>query len=154
VDAWPLGRLPFLSDRLLASLRDEAQQQRPGGEPGRLLANLAVSRKLAAALTLAAGVSLEPNLQALYQYHAPRAHIAAHLDRDDNPFVFHLVVDEASAGDRSALVVHGDPAQRLVVASGEGVVLHGSAVRHEWEAMGPSDYRTLATIGFQARSKR
>jgi hypothetical protein len=153
----PMGRLPFISDRLLELLGAEARgaQTRAdrAGEAGRVLASLAVSGKLRDAVTNAVGFPVAPTYRAVYLYDTPRSHVHTHVDTRDYEVVFHLILDHASPGDKegSALVVHpiGEAEPRRVrLEPGEAVALRGRGTVHSWEPMGPHEHRTLIAIGF------
>ncbi len=158
-----LGRLPFVSDRLLELLAEEAgvaaRREDRAGEAGRFLANLAVSRKLRDAVAAAVGFAVDPTYRAVYLYDIPGSHVKTHVDTHDYEVVFHLVLDHAvpDGGQGSALVVHrvGEPEpQRVPVRPGEGVALRGRGTIHSWEPMGPAEHRTLVAIGFERAEGR
>jgi hypothetical protein len=154
----PMGRLPFISDRLLEMLAAESQSAGRrvdrAGEAGRVLASLAVSGKLREAVTTAVGFPVNPTYRAVYLYDTPRSHVRTHVDTHDYEVVFHLILDHtvpvAEAG--SALVVHqvgGAGARRVRLQPGEAVALRGRGMIHSWEPMGAEEHRTLIAIGFQ-----
>lgn len=159
----PLGRLPFVSDRLLELLAEEAggaeRREDRAGEAGRFLASLAVSRKLHEAVTTAVGFPVAPTYRAVYLYDIPGSHVETHVDTHDYEVVFHLVLDHVVPnGDQgSALVVHrvgeAEP-QRVRVRPGEALTLRGRGTIHSWEPMGPAERRTLVAIGFERADDR
>ncbi len=153
----PMGRLPFISDRLLEMLASESRNAGRrvdrAGEAGRVLASLAVSGKLRDAVTTAVGFPVIPTYRAVYLYDIPRSHVRTHVDTHDYEVVFHLILEhtvpEAEAG--SALVVHqvGErSARRVRLEPGEAVALRGRGMIHSWEPMGAQEHRTLIAIGF------
>ena len=111
-----LGRLPFVGDRLLELLGQEARLQleqgegrRAVGEAGRVLASLAVSGKLREAVAAGIGVDVVPTYNAVYLYErAGVARARTHVDARDYEVVFHLVLDHELPGGSggSALVAH------------------------------------------------
>jgi hypothetical protein len=154
----PMGRLPFISDRLLelltAEARNAGRRVDRAGEAGRVLANLAVSRKLRDAVATAVGFPVATTYRAVYLYDIPRSHVRTHVDTHDYEVVFHLILDHAVPGNEpgSALVVHrvGEAsARRVRLQPGEAVALRGRGMIHSWEPMGPQEHRTLIAIGFQ-----
>ena len=154
----PLGRLPFVSDRLLELLAEESggaeRREDRAGEAGRFLANLAVSRKLRDAVATAVGFPVAPTYRAVYLYDIPGSHVETHVDTHDYEVVFHLILDHVvpNGGPGSALVVHrvGEPEpHRVRVPPGEAVALRGRGTIHSWEPMGPAEHRTLVAIGFE-----
>ena len=164
-----LGRLPFVSDRLLARLVEESRSLRP--EPrlaagrsiaaaGDVLAALSVSRQLREAVSAALGVAVEPTYDALYEYDEAGAEVHTHLDARGWEIVVHLLV-EHEAGDGGApvstLVAHlpGAAAPVLVeVRPGEAVALLGRGTLHSWRPLGAGERRTLTAIGFARESSR
>jgi hypothetical protein len=154
----PLGRLPFVSDRLIELLAEESggadRRVDRAGEAGRFLASLAVSRKLRDTVAAAVGFPLEPAYRAVYLYDIPGSHVEAHVDSHDYEVVFHLILDHVvpDGEEGSALVVHRvaerEP-QRVRLKPGEAVALRGRGTIHSWEPMGPNEERTLLAIGFQ-----
>jgi hypothetical protein len=153
----PLGRLPFVSDRLLELLAEEAggaeRREDRAGEAGRFLASLAVSRKLCDAVASAVGFPVDPTYRAVYLYDIPGSHVETHVDSHDYEVVFHLILDHVVPdGEGSALVVHRvdetEP-HRVRVRPGEAVALRGRGTIHSWEPMGPAEHRTLVAIGFE-----
>jgi hypothetical protein len=159
----PLGRLPFVGDRLLELLAEEAgdaaRREDRAGEAGRFLANLAVSRKLRDAVADAVGFPVDPTYRAVYLYDIPGSHVKTHLDTHDYEVVFHLVLDHVvpGGGPGSALVVHrvgeAEP-HRVRVRPGEALTLRGRGTIHSWEPMGPAERRTLVAIGFERADDR
>jgi hypothetical protein len=154
----PLGRLTFISDRLLELLSEEAASaRRPAeraGAAGRFLANLAVSRKLRDAVADAVGFPVAPTYRAVYQYDSPGSHVKPHVDAHGYDVVFHLILEHVAPAnvEGSALVVRqvGEPtARRVLLRSGEAVALRGRGTIHSWEPIGPDEDRTLLAIGFQ-----
>jgi hypothetical protein len=154
----PVGRLPFISDRLLelllAESRDASRRVDRAGEAGRVLASLAVSGKLRDAVADAVGFPVVPTYRAVYLYDTPGSHVHTHVDTHEYEIVFHLILEHASQGDGegSALVVHRlgeDAAHRIRLAPGEGVALRGRGTIHSWEPMAADEHRTLLAIGFQ-----
>ena len=158
-----LGRLPFVSDELLALLAAEAREQWPASaEPGRrttaragdALARVAVSRQLREAVATALGAAVAPTYDALYEYDPPGSRVRTHVDARDYEIVVHLLVEQttaAGAPSSSELVAHlpgaGAPT-RLTVRPGEAVVLRGRGTLHAWRPLGPDERRTLTAIGF------
>jgi hypothetical protein len=159
----PLGRLPFVSDRLIELLGEEAggaaRREDRAGEAGRFLANLAVSRKLRSAVADAVGFPVEPTYRAVYLYDIPGSHVKTHVDTRDYEVVFHLVLDHAvpDGEEGSALVVHrvgeAEP-HRVRVRPGEALALRGRGTIHSWEPMRPMEHRTLVAIGFERADDR
>lgn len=160
--AHPLGRLPFVSDRLLGLLVEEARTQIPeragerrAGAPGEVLANLAVSRNLREAVSAAVGFAVVPTYSASYLYEPPGSHVRTHVDRRDYEVVFHLVLEHerpAGGAPGSALVVHrpDEPGPgRLELRPGEAVALRGRGTLHSWEPLAPDERRVLLAAGFE-----
>jgi hypothetical protein len=159
----PLGRLPFISDALLALLVTEARQQLPAhdqasrpapGPPGRVLASLAVSPKLRESVASAFGHEIFPTYDAVYLYDPPGSHVRTHVDTRDYELVFHLILEHTLPRDRSegsALIVHlpeeREPT-RLPVEPGEAVALRGRGTIHSWEPLRDDEHRTMIAIGF------
>jgi len=164
-----LGRLPFVSDQLLELLVVEAGLElvdrpdrgtRVTGRPGRALATLAFSRKLAQTVGAALGGSVIANRQASYHYDPPGSHVRTHVDARSHELIFHMVLehdvpDDGAPG--SALVAHlpGRPGpQRLWLNPGEAVALSGRGTIHSWEQLRADERRTLIGIGFERRPRR
>jgi hypothetical protein len=156
-----LGRLDFVGDRLVELLVAEARIQRPDvaetgrrttGSPGRVLASLAVSRRLRDAVGEALGLRVEPTYDAVYEYDPPGSHVRTHVDSRDWEVVLHLVLEHTPAGRGSALVAHlpGGP-ERLEVRPGDAVALRGRGTIHSWEPLREDECRTLVAIGFEQR---
>jgi hypothetical protein len=158
-----LGRLPFMSDVLLEAMRVEARDALPSrrsltgrstGPAGRLLAHLAVSRKLQEAIGTGLGSPVSPALQAIYLYDPPGSHVRTHLDRGEYEITLHVVLDHTPGEEGlggSALVAHlpgEDEPARLRVAPGEAVVLWGRGTLHSWEQLGPREHRTMIGIAW------
>jgi hypothetical protein len=159
----PLGRLPFISDRLLELMRDEARDQlgecpdagaRVTAPGGRSLSALAVSRKLQAALGAGLGVRVAPGYRALYAYDPPGSHVRTHLDSREYELIFHMIITHRPPGDGSpgsALVAHlpGRENPRLVsLRPGEAVALSGRGTLHSWQRLGPDERRTMVEIAW------
>lgn len=146
----PLGRLPFVGDRLLAELAAEAERQRPDGSPGPVLRRLAVSRQLREAVSAAIGTEVAPTYNALYQYHEADTRLRRHRDGPGYDVVFHLTVSH----DRPASVLtvegHGD----VALPPGESLVLRGQDVVHGWVPLTPGERRTLVAVGFTETGDR
>lgn len=161
--AYPLGRLPFVSDGLLDLLVRESHAQRPDpdergrrgvGAAGRALANLAASPKLSAIVAAAVGGEVQPTYGAVYEYDSPGSHVGLHLDTRDFPLAFHLILEHEGGNRTSTLVVHqpGDPRpRRLRIRPGEGVVIRGRGTLHAWAPLGDDERRTLVAVGFRPR---
>ncbi len=154
----PLGRLDFVSDRLLELLLDEARRASRrvdrAGEAGRVLASLAVSGKLRDAVGKALGFPVASTHRAVYLYDTPGSHVQTHVDTEEYSVVFHLVLEHSgpAGGPRSALVVHGPGdkvGRRIAVPPGEAVALQGRGMIHSWEPMGADEQRTLIAVGFR-----
>jgi hypothetical protein len=160
----PLGRPPFISDRLLEMLVEEAREQLPEraqnekrvtAHAGRVLATLAVSRKLRDAATEAFGFAVAPTLAAVYMHDPSRSYVRTHLDNSRYELVVHVVLEHVPPGDGSSgsgLVVHlpGRPRPLcLLVPPGEAVALCGRGTIHSWQRLGPGETRTLTGIGFE-----
>jgi hypothetical protein len=155
-----VGRLPFLSDALLALLAAEAEARRPAAAAGRAtagagegLARLAASRQLREAVSSALGTPAAATLGALYEYDGPGARVRTHVDGDGWEVVFHLLLaqpgpDGAGASELVAHVPSG--VERLRVAVGEGVVLRGRGTLHSWAPLGAGERRTLVAVGFRS----
>lgn len=157
-----LGRLPFVSDELLEAMRVEARRALPEhpsssgrdtGSPGRLLAHLAVSRRLQEVIGTALARPVAPGLQAVYLRDPPGSHVRTHLDRDEYEVTFHLILEHAGVnGSRgSALVAHlpgSSEPTRLHVAPGEAVALCGRGTLHSWQRLGPQEHRMMVGIGW------
>lgn len=155
-----LGRLPFVTDALLDALLAEARRQLPPqagttrpapGRAGRVLAALAVSGKLRAAVGEAFGFPVEPTYGAVYLYDPPGSHVRTHVDTRDYELVVHLVLEHAAPADGSALLVHLPPEPeplRLPVAPGEAVALRGRGTIHSWEPLRDDEHRIMTAIGF------
>jgi hypothetical protein len=159
----PLGRLPFVGDRLLDLLVRESRDQLPErpeagrrivGPAGRALSSLAVSGKLRRAVAGALGFEVAPSYSALYEYDPPGSHVRTHLDRRDYELVVHVILEHDLPGDGSpgsALVVHrpgGAAPSRLHLRPGESVALSGRGTIHSWEPLRGDERRTLVGIGF------
>lgn len=160
----PLGRLPFISDRLLRLMVDEAglelpdrvdSGQRLNAPPGRALATLAVSRKLLHAMESALGLELAPARLATYMYDPPGSHVRTHLDNRPYEAIFHMVLEHEVPGDGSpgsALVAHvpgrSEPV-RVWLRPGEAVALSGRGTIHSWQQLAADERRTLIGIGFE-----
>lgn len=158
----PMGRLPFISARLLEIMAAEAavaMADRPktgarvSAAGGRALRSLAVSGKLQAAVGAALGVPVEPNYTAVYLYDPPGSHVQTHLDTREYEVVFHLVLEHELPSDRpvgSALIVHlpGRAPTRLAIGPGECVALSGRGTMHSWEALRRGEQRLLIGIGW------
>ena len=159
----PLGRLPFISDKLLELLAAEAESAGRrvdrAGEAGRFLASLAVSRKLNAAVADAVGFAVAPTYRAVFLYDIPGSHVKTHVDTREYEVVFHLILDHVipDGGAGSALVVHRpghvEP-ERVRLRPGEGVALRGRGTIHSWEPMGADERRTLVAVGFHRADGR
>lgn len=158
-----LGRLPFMSERVLELLIAEAAIQLPErpdtgrrliGEPGTILGNVAVSRKLCEAIASALGFAVAPAYEAVYIYEPPGSH-AAKVDTSDYEIVCHLILEHTLPGDGSegsALVVHlpGAPSPaRFSLRPGEAVALRGRGTIHSWDTLQADERRTLIAVGFQ-----
>jgi hypothetical protein len=158
----PLGRLPFISERLLRALVGEARRQQPESTgrrttapAGDILAGLAVSRQLREAVGRALGLSVVPTYEALYEYDPPGSHVRNHTDAGDFELTFHLLAEHTKADGQvgeSVLIAHrpgeSQPA-RISVSRGDGVVLRGRGTIHSWKAMGEGERRILTAIGFK-----
>jgi hypothetical protein len=153
-----LGRLPFVSDRLLEVLAAEARAglpRSPGARravvpSGRMLTNVARSRKLRDAVSAALEIAVAPTGNAVYEYDPPRSHVATHVDSRSYELVVHLVIEHGGPG-VSELVVHRPDAlepDRVALRAGEGVALRGRGTIHSWRPLGDDEDRLLAAIGF------
>lgn len=159
----PMGRLPFISDRLLELMLAEARSQLPEQPPegsrvvasaGQALASVAVSRKLQRAIGTALGTEVVPGYQALYAYDPPVSHVATHVDSRGYELIFHMVLEHELPSDGSpgsALVVHlpGTDAPRYIrLAPGEGVALCGRGTVHSWQPLREGERRTLIDVAW------
>lgn len=161
----PLGRLPFVTDALLALLRREAREElvlEPGpsrpapGRAGRALAALAVSPKLRAAVSRELDADVEPTYEAVYLYDPPGSRQPLHRDRDEYEIVVHLVLEHelpADGSPGSALVVHLEEGpRRIPIEPGEAVALRGRETLHAWEPLRDDEERILTALGFASRA--
>lgn len=146
----PLGRLPFVGDRLLAELAAEAEQQRPDGSPGPVLRRLAVSRQLREAVGEAIGTEVVSTYQALYQYHEAGTALRRHRDGPGYEIVFHLTVSHDRPASVLCIEGHGD----VSLPPGDGLVLRGRDVVHGWVPLTPGERRTLVAVGFTDKGER
>ena len=162
-----LGRLPFLGDRLLELLAAEARMQlaageergrRAAGAAGRVLATLAVRRKLRDAVAAGLGLDVVPAYSAVYlaaRLARPHACRRERLRGRLPPILEHDLPGDGSGG--SALVVHrpaaGGP-ERLSLRPGEGVALRGRGTIHSWELVRDGERRTLIAIEAARRVAR
>ncbi|HEY4829584.1 MAG TPA: hypothetical protein VIH85_22665 [Solirubrobacteraceae bacterium] len=158
-----LGRLPFISDRLLALMAEEARVQlgscsdataRTTAAGGRALNSLAVSRKLQEAIGSGLGVPVAPGYRALYAYDPPGSHVATHLDSREYELIFHMILEHdppADGSPDSALVAHlpgqGTPVH-VSLRPGEGVALSGRGTLHSWQRLGAGERRTMVEIAW------
>jgi hypothetical protein len=159
----PLGRLPFMTDRLLERLVSEGHRQRPEsyeagtrttGPAGDLLAGLAVSRQLREAVSSSLGIPVAPTYDALYEYDPRGSHVRPHLDAPAYEFTVHLLLEHQSADPDagSVLVVYepgGTTPRRLTIRTGESVVLAGRGTIHSWAPLDADESRILTAIGFK-----
>lgn len=159
----PLGRMPFVGDRLLSELVLEARQALPARpDEGQrlyagaqdLLARLAVSRQLREAVSAAVGSAMVPSYDAVYMYDPPGSHVRLHVDRRGFEFVFHLTLEHEPPGDGSSgseLVAHrpgrAEP-DRLRLPPGDGVLLRGRGTIHGWAPLAADERRVLIGVGF------
>jgi hypothetical protein len=165
--AYPLGSLPFVSDRLLGLLLDEARHHMPAGSAtdrrttrlgGDVLARLAVSRQLRDAVTHSLGVTVVPTYDAVYEYDPAGSHVRAHVDARHYPIVFHLILEHTQlrGGLMESVLVTHHPGEaqprRHRLRPGEAVVLRGRGTIHSWQAIGADEHRTLLAIGFDVTS--
>jgi hypothetical protein len=163
-----LGRLPFVSDRLLELLVAEAGLElvdrpdggaRVSGRAGQALATLAFSRKLAQTVGAALGGCVVANQRASYHYDPPGSHVRTHVDARSHELIFHMILEHDLPHDGapgSALVAHlpGRPGpQRLWLHPGEAVALSGRGTIHSWEQLRDGERRTLIGIGFERRTE-
>jgi hypothetical protein len=158
-----LGRLPFISDRLLALTADEARihlTDRPdaGGRVtapgGRALAALAVSRKLQQAISAGLGFRVAPGYRALYAYDPPGSQVPTHLDSREYELIVHMILEHelpSDGSEGSALVSHL-PGRRtplhISLRPGEAVTLSGRGTLHSWQRLRPDERRTMVEIGW------
>jgi hypothetical protein len=158
-----LGRLRFISDRLIALMAQEARSQlgdcsdagrRVTAPGGRALAALAVSRKLQEAISAGLGLGVAPGYRALYACDPPGSHVATHLDSREYELIFHMILEHEPPIDGSpgsALVAHlpvRDTPLHLSLGPGDGVVLSGRGTVHSWQPMGPGEQRTMVEIAW------
>jgi hypothetical protein len=158
-----LGRLPFISDRLLELMADEARvalgdcsqaDARVTAPGGRALAALAVSRKLQEAIGAGLGVPVAPGYRALYAYDPPCSHVRTHVDSSEYELIFHMILEHELPSDGapgSALVAHfpdRDTPTFVSLGPGEGVALCGRGTVHSWQRLGPGERRTMVEIGW------
>jgi hypothetical protein len=163
-----LGRLPFVSDRLLELLVAEAGLElvdrpdggaRASGRAGQALATLALSRKLAQTVGAALGGCVVANRRASYEYDPPGSHVRTHVDARSHELNFHIVLEHDLPGDGapgSALVAHlpdRPGPQRLWLRPGEAVALSGRGTIHSWQRLRDDERRTLIAIGFERRTE-
>jgi hypothetical protein len=158
-----LGRLPFISDRLLEFMADEARaalgdcsgaEARVTASGGRALAALAVSRKLQGAISNGLETPVAPGYRALYAYDPPGSHVRTHVDSSEYELIFHMILEHQLPGDGasgSALVAHlpdrGAPTH-VWLGPGEGVALSGRGTLHSWQRLGPGERRTMVEIAW------
>jgi hypothetical protein len=160
-----LGRLDFISDRLLELLGLEARMRLPepvavrriAGSPGTALASVAASGRLRRALSSALGQDVVPSGSAVYQHDPPGSHVRTHVDSRGYEFVFHLILEHEVPADTdgSALIVHRPDTpqpERVLLKPGEAVALRGRGSIHSWEQLAPGERRTLIGIGFRPTS--
>jgi len=148
------GYFDLLKKQQAAEAQNAGRRVDRAGEAGRVLASLAVSRKLRDAVATAVGFPVAPTYRAVYLYDLPRSHVRTHVDTHDYEVVFHLILEHAvpQDGKGSALVVHrpGEAsARRVRLKPGEAVALRGRGMIHSWEPVGAQEHRTLLAIGFQ-----
>jgi hypothetical protein len=157
-----MGRLSFVTDRLLESMRLEARAQlaqapsspkRRVAEAGQLLSHLAVSRKLQQAIGEALGGPIRPSLRATYLYDPPGSHVQTHLDAREFEITYHLVLDHTipTGSPGSALLAHlpgqSDPV-RAALVPGDSVALRGRGTLHSWEPLAADEHRTLVAVAW------
>lgn len=158
-----MGRLPFISDRLLELMVAEARERLPerpdsgprlSAEGGRALAGVAVSGKLKEAIGAVLGYPVAPGFRALYAYDPPGSHVRTHLDARDYELIFHMVLEHdlpAGGCPGSALIAHlPDQAAptRIWLRPGEGVSLCGRGTIHSWQKLQQCERRTLIDVGW------
>jgi hypothetical protein len=158
-----LGRLPFVSGRLVELMAHEARAQlghlpdsgsRSTAPGARALNALAVSRKLQDAISGGLGTPVAPGYRALYAYDPPSSHVATHLDSREYEQIFHMILEHEPPSDGtpgSALVAHlpNRPAPvHISLRPGEGVALCGRGTLHSWQRLGPGERRTMVEIAW------
>lgn len=155
-----LGRLECIDDARLDRLAAEARDSRPGdlsarvADPGQALRELAVDRRVRAALAKAIGRQVVPCYIAVYQFDRSGSHVPPHVDRQPFELTFHLVVSHrrpSGGADPSALVAYlpGRAPERVPLAAGEAVLLRGHGTLHRWEPLEPGEERTLTAVAFR-----
>lgn len=158
-----LGRLPFMSDRLLDLMTNDARaalgdcsgaDARVTASGGRALAALAVSRKLQDAIGNGLQAPVAPGYRALYAYDPPGSHVRTHVDSSDYELIFHMILEHELPSDGSpgsALVAHlpdRSAPLHLSLRPGEGVALCGRGTVHSWQRLGPDERRTMVEIAW------
>jgi hypothetical protein len=158
-----LGRLPFISDRLLELMADEARAalgDRSGADArvtapgGRALAALAVSRKLQNAIGDGLKAPVAPGYRALYAYDPPSSHVRTHLDSSEYELIFHMILEHQLPSDGSpgsALVAHlpeRSAPLHISLRPGEGLALSGRGTVHSWQRLRPDEQRTMVEIAW------
>jgi hypothetical protein len=162
-----LGRLPFLDGDRLAGLLAESNRARkrtvaPGqrlAEPGPVLRELAVDRRLARAVSEAFGIPVEPAYRAVSVDYCPGALVEPHVDHADYETIVHLTLAHEPPADgraRAALVVfHPErPPARVELAPGEALTLRGRGSIHCRERLGPGEWWSTLAIGFRPAERR
>lgn len=146
---WWTEPLRIFDDALIDALRAEAAPTMTAEETP-VLAALCASDVVADAAGRAAGRSLVPAMAAAFQFDEE---LPIHLDREQFPFVLHVVIehrcpDRVQAARLSVLGRDGE--ERLSPGVGEGLVLAGRGTLHRWEPLAEGEHRTMIAIGLMA----
>jgi hypothetical protein len=146
---WRPDPAALFDDDLVDALRAEAEPVVTVDAP--VLVMLCGSAPVTDAVSRAAGRPLLPTLHAAYQFDED---LPVHLDREEFPFVLHVVVDhqipDGTTG--SHLLVHTTGGvERVAVGVGEGLVLAGRGTLHRWEPLAEDEHRTMIAIGYADR---
>jgi hypothetical protein len=154
------GRPDFLTDKLLASLQDEAKKLRPSARRfeehflgcGAPIANqFAISPQLHKFVTKHAGKVEATGIASFLFYDEEGQGIDPHIDSDIFSLNVLIMLEHNSiSAKRSRLVVfppHSDP-ERLDLQPGEMIVMYAGSIAHGRERISYGENVTILTFGF------
>jgi|AGTN01.1.fsa_nt_gi hypothetical protein len=158
------GRPPFLTEELMAELRRESREARRRArrndqywmEFGGPVARAVAQHPELTVLLGERGVAMEPAGCMYVYYMQPGDRVDPHVDEYEHSLNGILMIEhEHQLAPSHLLLFHpGKPAERVLLTSGEMVVIDGGGLVHAREPIQEGETISLLTLGFKPRTNQ
>jgi len=154
------GRIPFMTEELLQSLREEAEAGRPAatyaerhrvGFGGPIADALAVSDELIEFVRQFAPGAISTGIASYVHYDYDGAGLDAHVDSDIFALNVLIMLRHDYSEEPSHLLIYpvDQPVQRLLLEPGETIIMDAAGLVHAREDMKAGERLSILTFGFQ-----